>query len=65
MYSWIARSVNFLRCQLVLRKDSNGFSVFVFSMALRRKPSPPTMPKELPAPGATITMSKSGEKANA
>jgi phage shock protein A len=33
--------------------------------AERRKPAPPTMPKELAAPSATITMDKSGEKANA
>jgi phage shock protein A len=33
--------------------------------AERRKPSPPSMPKELPAPGATITRDKAGEKANA
>lgn len=31
----------------------------------RRKPSPPTLPKELPAPGASITRDKAGEKANA
>src|SRR5215831_12900574 len=33
--------------------------------AERRKPAPPTLPKELPAPSATITMEKAGEKANA
>src|SRR3954447_22779815 len=33
--------------------------------AERRKPAPPTMPKELAAPSATITRDKSGEKANA
>jgi phage shock protein A len=33
--------------------------------AERRKPAPPTMPRELPAPSATITRDKSGEKANA
>jgi phage shock protein A len=33
--------------------------------AERRKPAPPSLPKELPAPGATITREKSGEKANA
>jgi phage shock protein A len=33
--------------------------------AERRKPAPPTMPKELAAPGASITLEKSGEKANA
>src|SRR5919205_1238545 len=31
----------------------------------RRKPAPPTMPRELPAPSAPITVEKSGEKANA
>jgi len=33
--------------------------------AERRKPAPPTMPKELPAPSVTISVDKSGEKANA
>jgi phage shock protein A len=33
--------------------------------AERRKPAPPVMPKELPPPGATITVEKTGEKANA
>jgi phage shock protein A len=33
--------------------------------AERRKPAPPTMPKELPAPSVKITTEKSGEKANA
>jgi phage shock protein A len=33
--------------------------------AERRKPAPPTMPKELPAPGASITFEQSGEKAKA
>jgi phage shock protein A len=33
--------------------------------AERRKPLPPTMPKELAGPSTTITMDKSGEKANA
>ena len=33
--------------------------------AERRKPAPPTMAKELPAPSVTITVDKSGEKANA
>jgi phage shock protein A len=33
--------------------------------AERRKPLPPTMPKELAAPSATITQDKTGEKANA
>ena len=33
--------------------------------AERRKPSPPSLPKELPAPSATITRDKAGEKANA
>jgi len=33
--------------------------------AERRKPSAPTMPKELPAPSATITQEKTGDKANA
>jgi phage shock protein A len=33
--------------------------------AERRKPAPPTMPKELPAPSATITQEKTGDKANA
>lgn len=33
--------------------------------AARRKPAPPTMPKELPAAGASITLDKAGEKANA
>ncbi|HLH20515.1 MAG TPA: PspA/IM30 family protein [Bryobacteraceae bacterium] len=33
--------------------------------AERRKVPPPDMPKELPAPSATITVEKSGEKANA
>jgi phage shock protein A len=33
--------------------------------AERRKPAPPTMPKELPAGGASINVEKSGEKANA
>src|SRR3954471_15878732 len=31
----------------------------------RRKPAPPTMPKEIAGPATTITMDKSGEKANA
>jgi phage shock protein A len=33
--------------------------------AERRKPAPPTVPKELPAPSTTITVEKTGEKANA
>jgi len=33
--------------------------------AERRKPSPPTMPKELPAPGSSIHFEQSGEKAKA
>jgi len=33
--------------------------------AERRKPAPPDMPKELPAPGSSINVQKSGEKANA
>lgn len=33
--------------------------------AERRKPAPPTMAKELPAPSATITVDKTGEKASA
>jgi phage shock protein A len=33
--------------------------------AERRKPSAPTMPKELAAPSATITQEKTGDKANA
>src|SRR3954470_18032654 len=33
--------------------------------AERRKPAAPSMPKELAAPGASITVDKSGEKANA
>jgi phage shock protein A len=33
--------------------------------AERRKPLPPTMPKELAGPSTTITMDKAGEKANA
>jgi phage shock protein A len=33
--------------------------------AERRKPAAPTMPKELPAPSATITQEKTGDKANA
>lgn len=33
--------------------------------AERRKPAPPTMPRELAAPGASITLDKSGEKAKA
>ena len=33
--------------------------------AERRKPAPPTMPKELPAAGASVTFDKAGEKAKA
>jgi phage shock protein A len=33
--------------------------------AERRKPAPPTMPREIAGPSATITVEKTGEKANA
>jgi phage shock protein A len=33
--------------------------------AERRKPAPPTIPKELPAPSVSVTFDKTGEKANA